>query len=417
MSDFYQTGVVTTLHRLGAQTVDALQDQLEYFAQQKSIALVLPALYSEFERPAMDGILRELSQVRFVKQFVITMARTTEVQLRDAMERLSVLPGSLRVVWNDGPRIQHLYKTLEENGLGVGPDGKGRSCWMAYGYVLASQEAEVIALHDCDIVNYSRDLLARLCFPVVHPSTDFEFCKGFYARVSDRMHGRVTRLYITPLIRALEAIFGYHSFLVYLDSFRYALAGEFAMHAYLARVNRIPSDWGLEIGVLAEIYRNCSLKRICQVDIAENYEHKHQELSKEDPTKGLKKMAVDIAKILFRTLAAEGMTFDAGTMQRLMIRYVRTAEDTITRYHADAMINGLKFDRHEEETAMETFARALKLAMDEFFSDPLGAPLIPNWNRITSALPGFLGALREAVEADSADFAAGKKESSDAMRA
>jgi glucosyl-3-phosphoglycerate synthase len=197
---------------------------------------------------------------------------------------------------------------------------------------------------------------------------------------------------------------------VYLDSFRYPLAGEFAMQADLARVNRIPSDWGLEVGVLAEIYRNCAVKRVCQVDIAENYEHKHQDLSKGDPSQGLMKMAVDISKTLFRILAGEGVTFDTGTMQRLMISYVRTAEDTITRYHADAMINGLIFDRHTEETAVETFAQALKLATDEFFADPLGSPLIPNWNRITSALPGFLGALREAVEADYTEFAPRKKE-------
>ena len=30
----------------------------------------------------------------------------------------------------------------------------------------------------------------------------------------------------------------------------------------------------------------------------------------------------------------------------------------------------------------------------------MGAPQIPNWNRVTSALPDFLDALREAVEAD-----------------
>ena len=140
------------------------------------------------------------------------------------------------------------------------------------------------------------------------------------------------------------------------------------------------------------------------MDIADNYEHKHQELSPDDPSKGLMKMAVDIAKILFRILAAEGVTFDVGTMQRLLVRYVRTAEDTITRYHADAMINGLIFDRHDEETAVETFARALKLATEDFFADPLGAPLIPNWNRVSSALPGFLGAVRDAVEADNAEF-------------
>jgi glucosyl-3-phosphoglycerate synthase len=254
-------------------------------------------------------------------------------------------------------------------------------------------------------VNYNRELLARLCYPVLNPNLNFEFCKGYYARVSDRMHGRVTRLFITPLIRALESLFGFLPFLRYLDSFRYPLSGEFAMQADLARINRIPSDWGLEIGVLAEIYRNCSKKRVCQVDIADNYEHKHQELSPGDPSKGLMKMALDIAKTLFRVLSAEGVTFETGNMQTLLTRYVRTAEDNISRYHADAMINGLIFDRHEEETAVETFARALKQATEDFFADPLGKPLIPNWARVSSALPGFLGALSEAVETDNAEYA------------
>jgi len=312
MADFYQTGAVTTLHRLGNGKLEALEQLVEYFAEQTPIALVLPALYAEFEKPAMEGILRELSHVRYVKQFVVSMAKTSPEQLREAQKRLAVLPGEVRVVWNDGPRLQKLYQMLEENGLHIGPDGKGRSCWMAYGYVLASRQAEVIALHDCDIVNYSRELLARLCFPVVHSSINFEFCKGYYARVSDRMHGRVTRLFVTPLIRTLEAMFGFLPFLYFLDSFRYPLAGEFAMQADLARVNRIPSDWGLEIGVLAEIFRNCSLKRVCQVDIADNYEHKHQGLSPGDPEKGLMRMTVDIAKTLFRTLAAEGVVLSEG---------------------------------------------------------------------------------------------------------
>jgi len=404
MSDFYQTGVVTTLHRLGMPNLDAIEQQLLYFSEQQPIALVLPVLFSDFEKPPMRRILCELRQVRYLKQIVLALGRTTRAQLRDVVETLVDLPAPVRILWNDGPRIQKLFRTLEENGLTIGPDGKGRSCWMASGYVLAARQADVIALHDCDIVNYNRDLLARLCYPVVHTSIDVEFCKGYYARVGDKMYGRVTRLFMTPLIRALEETVGYHPFLGYLDSFRYPLAGEFAMQADLARVNRIPSDWGLEVGVLAEVYRNTSVKRVCQVDISENYEHKHQELSKGDPSQGLMKMAVDIGKILFRTLAAEGVTFDAATMQRLMIRYVRTAEDTITRYHADAMINSLIFDRHEEETAVETFARALKLASEEFFADPLGAPLIPNWNRVTAALPGFLGALCEAVDGDSREL-------------
>ncbi len=404
MSDFYQTGVIATLHSLGKPNLEQLEQQLERFSEQQPIALVLPALYSEFEKPAMESILNELARVKFVRQFILTSARTDKKQLADIKQRLSILQGNVRVVWNDGPRVQKLYQTLEENGLNPGPDGKGRSCWMAYGYALACQNVDVIALHDCDIVNYSREMLARLVYPVVNPNINFEFCKGFYARVTDRMHGRVTRLFVTPLIRSLTSLFGHLPFLVYMNSFRYPLAGEFAMQADLARVNRIPYDWGLEVGVLAEVYRNCSLKRICQVDIAQNYEHKHQELSQGDPSKGLMKMAVDIAKALFRNLSSEGVSFDSGRMQTLLTHYVRMAEDTITRYHADAMINGLIFDRHEEETAVETFAQALKIASQEFFADPLGSPLIPNWNRISSALPGFLGALKEAVDGDNPEF-------------
>lgn len=405
MADFYQTGVVATLHRLGSDRAAHLEQQLERYTEVQPLALVLPALHTEFEKPAMEGILRELSQVRYVQQFVLGLDKADEDQFREVQRRLAVLSGDVKILWNDGPRMQALYQVLEDNALKTGPDGKGKTCWMAYGYVLASRKADVIAVHDCDIVNYDRQMLARLVYPVVNPNISFEFCKAYYARVSDRMHGRVTRLLISPLVRALESLFGHHPFLEYLDSFRYPLAGEFAMQADLARVNRIPSDWGLEVGVLAEIYRNCSIKRVCQVDIADNYEHKHQELSQGDPTQGLMKMAVDISKSLFRILSAEGVTFTAGAMQTLLTRYVRTAEDSITRYHADAMINGLIFDRHEEETAVETFAQALKLATEEFFADPLGSPLIPNWSRISAALPGFLGALQEAVEADNREFA------------
>jgi glucosyl-3-phosphoglycerate synthase len=400
VSDFYQTGLVATLHRLGESQIESLESQLERFAAPAPLALVLPVLQRDFEQAAMATILEELQQVRYVDQFVVSMSGMTKEQFREAKRRLGALPGEVHVVWNDGPGLTKLYRMLEDHGLQIGPDGKGRSCWLAFGYVLAVGRARVVALHDCDIVNYNRQMLARLCYPVMNPNLPFEFCKGYYARLSDRMHGRATRLLITPLVRSLAYVCGNVRFLNYLDSFRYALAGEFSMHADLARVNRIPSDWGLEVGVLAEIYRNSSLKRICQVDIADNYEHKHQELSPDDPGKGLMKMAVDIAKALFRILAAEGVRFDGGAMRSLQVNYVRTAEDMIIRYDADAMINGLHFDRHEEETAVETFARALKLAAEEFFADPLGAPPLPNWTRVASALPAFPEALKEAVEAD-----------------
>ena len=214
------------------------------------------------------------------------------------------------------------------------------------------------------------------------------------------MHGRVTRLLMTPLIRSLSKIVGPQPLLAYMDSFRYVLAGEFAMDVDLVRTVRIPGDWGLEVGMLGEVYRNTSLRRICQVGIADRYDHKHQDVSIDDPTTGLMKMTVDICKSLFRQLAAEGVEMSSGTFRTLQAAYVRTAEDTLLRFHHDAMLNGLDFDRHAEESAVEAFARAVQIASKQFLDDPLGAPLIPNWNRVIAAMPTIFDDLRDAVRAD-----------------
>lgn len=400
MSDFYQTGVVTTLHRLKSGGLERLERELAEFREVLPVGLVLPALYSEFETPAMAGIVEELRKAHYLKRIVLALARADKQQLAKARSFFNGFDVPVTSLWIDSPKIQALLGILEENGLSAGGDGKGRSCWLSYGYILACEDCEVIALHDCDIRNYSRELLARLCYPVANPNLSIEFCKGFYARVTDRMHGRVTRLFMTPLIRAMESFQTSAPFLRFLDSFRYPLAGEFAMRANLARVNRIPGDWGLEVGVLAEVFRNCSVSRICQTDLTDNYEHKHQTLSQDDPSQGLSRMSCDIAKSLFRTMASEGLVFTADHFRGLQVRYVRMAEDTINRYYADALLNGLHFDRHAEELAVATFARGLKRAADEFLADPKGMPLIPNWNRVLAALPDFLDQLREAVESE-----------------
>jgi glucosyl-3-phosphoglycerate synthase len=255
-------------------------------------------------------------------------------------------------------------------------------------------------LHDCDIVSYRREYLARLCYPLANPNLGYEFCKGYYSRVTDRLHGRVTRLFFTPLVRTLQQLVGPHPLLTYLDSFRYPLAGEFAMVRDLAWVNRIPGDWGLEIGILAEVYRNCASRRVCQADIADAYEHKHQTLSPDDPEKGLLKMCVDIAKSLFRHLASEGVVLGDAELKTLRATYLRMAEEAIRRYEDSAAINSLKFDRHSERTAVETFLKGIKLASEVFQKDPLGVPMISNWSRVAAAVPDVFDRLIDAVEED-----------------
>jgi glucosyl-3-phosphoglycerate synthase len=400
MSDFFQTGAIATLHRLGRQDVKRLEEELCGYARETPIALVLPCHVKELGTKALRNVVKELRSVKYLDQIVVGIDQANARDWAKAKKVFSQLPQRPTLLWLHGPRMQRLYARLDEADLAVVPAGKGRNVWTCFGYVLASEKARMVAVHDCDIITYSRELLARLCYPVAHPNAGFDFCKGYYARFTSRLNGRVMRLLVTPLLRSLKSILGPHPFLVYMDTFRYPLAGEFSMSIDLVWRNRIPADWGLEVGLLADVFRNSAAKAICQSELCDNYDHKHQELSVRDPEKGLNKMAIDIGKSMFRTMAAEGIKLDTGLFDTLLSAYVRQAEDAMRHYAADADINGLTFDRHEEEVAVMTFVRSIRTAARTFLEDPLGSALIPNWNRVESALPTFLTELYEAVQRD-----------------
>jgi hypothetical protein len=219
------------------------------------------------------------------------------------------------VLWNDGPRLRALDGAAELD-LAPREEGKGRNVWYCMGFMLGARRVESIAMHDCDILTYERSLLARLIYPVANPQFNYEFCKGFYARVANgKINGRVSRLLVTPLLRALKKTLGRSSTSTIMDSFRYPLAGEFSFRRDVLTDLRIPSDWGLEIGVLSEMYRNYSNNRLCQVDIADNYDHKHQSLSADDASAGLSRMSIDICKALFRKLATRGVVFSSESFR------------------------------------------------------------------------------------------------------
>ncbi len=406
MGDFYQNGIVTTLHNLTRRPVEDLERELLTFSKTRPMGLVLPSLYSELEGPALANIVEELKAVPYLDQIVIGLDRADEGQYRHAMEYFSGLPQNVKVLWNDGPRLKAIDEKLRDQGLAPSEMGKGRNVWFCFGYMLASGQVKSIALHDCDILTYSRDLLARLIYPVANPSFNYMFCKGYYARISDSsMNGRVSRLLVTPLLRALKKVCGQRDFLDYMDSFRYPLAGEFSLRRDVITDLRIPSDWGLEIGVLSEMRRNYATNRICQVDIADNYDHKHQDLSPDDASKGLSKMSLDICKALFRKLATNGEVLSTEEFRTIKATYYRIALDFIETYQNDALINGLTIDRHREEKAVEMFASNVMDAGNYFLENPMDAPFIPSWSRVASALPNLMDELVEAVELDNRDFA------------
>jgi glucosyl-3-phosphoglycerate synthase len=400
MADFCQNGVITTLQKLRERPLEEIERELKTIARKRKMVLLLPALVTEFEGTAMPRIINELKEVDYLDRIVLSLDRADESQFKRIRQIMSVLPTDMQVVWHDGPRMQALRKELTAAEFNLENPGKGLSVWISLGYILSDQDVYAIALHDCDIVNYKREILARLIYPVVHPALSFEFSKGYYARVTDRLYGRVTRLYYTPLIRTLKRILGYNAFIEYLDNFRYALSGEFAFDTSLARGIRISPTWGLEVSLLSEIYQKTSVNRICQVEIIDTYEHKHQLLEKGKPTEGLIRMATEIGKALFRVLSQDGLVMSDAFFRTLLTTYIQESRIAIEKYHALALLNGLTYDRHEEIEAVDAFVTAMKRAIDEFVGDPIGIPMMAAWVRVEAAIQNFSEKLKEAVEED-----------------
>ncbi|HEY7884728.1 MAG TPA: glycosyl transferase [Cellvibrionaceae bacterium] len=405
MSDFFQNGRISTLHNLGNRPIEELEAELVEMGKQKPMCLILPCLYSELEGPALGNIVDELSKVPFLDEIIIGLDRADAEQYRKAKEFFSRLPQKHSILWNDGPRLKAVDKVLDEVGLAPRELGKGRNVWYCLGYALAKGRAKAVALHDCDIVTFKRDIVAKLFYPVVHPTFNYVFCKGYYYRAANgKLNGRVSRLLVTPLVRALQKVCGHDDYLDFIDSFRYPLAGEFSMIMDVVSSIRIPSDWGLEIGVLSEVNRRYSDERVCQVDIADAYDHKHQDMSADNPDGGLAKMSTDISKSFFRKLAIKGTVFTPEAFRTIKASYYRLALDLVDRYHNDAVINGMSLDRNQEENTVELFTKCIMRAGEQFLNDPTERPFMANWSRVLSAVPDVYSRLLEAVEADSTEL-------------
>ncbi len=401
MADFFQNGIVSVLQNLGDRPLEHLEEELKKLSKRRNMVLLLPALYSEFETPAMMRIIEELKQVTYLHKIILGLDCATREQFLHAKSLMSVLPVDVDVLWNDGPRIQACYRELEKAGFpGLDTPGKGRNVWTMMGYGLHDESSYAFALHDCDIVNYSRQIVARLLYPIIHPALDYEFNKGYYSRVTSQLHGRVTRLMFSPFIHSLQKVKGHSSYLSYMDSFRYALSGEFSFIRSLGRGIHISPNWGLEVSTLGEVYKNTSNRRICQTEIMQSYEHKHQELGSKEGDDGIFKMATDIAKTVFRTMAQEGVVFSAQDFKTLAATYYQESRFEISKYVALSKLNNLHYCREKEIQATEIFQQAIYEAACRFDDDPMGVPTNSPWISVRSVLPDFSDHLAEAVALD-----------------
>ncbi|MDY6863970.1 MAG: glycosyl transferase [Thermodesulfobacteriota bacterium] len=418
MADFHQEGTITTLHALyGAfdneKYLSLLEHKLEEYSRHIKIGLLLPSLYAELQNPqVIDRIINEIQKVNYIHCVVVALGGAPdEAKFQEAKKyfgRLQTPKRDLKIVWVDGPRIQQIFKEIQNRDIPTGVQGKGQSVWIAMGYIFAREDCDVIALHDCDIVTYNRILLGRLIEPTANPNNDFEFCKGYYVRISPTeraMKGRVTRLFVTPFVDAMMHLMhdvGMHEleiFFSYHRTFNYPLAGEFSFATRLARGINIAYDWGLEVSTLSEVYHRVIARKIAQIDLIPNYEHKHQDLSPSDANKGLNRMVTDIAKFYLNYMRSHGVPLDNAFVDMIRQTYYQNALLFIKNYSDDAEVNGLSLDRHQEELTVRYFRDFLWNAWEKSKNQSEDT-LIPSWNRVTYSLPEIYTMLMEAVEKD-----------------
>ena len=114
------------------------------------------------------------------------------------------------------------------------------------------------------------------------------------------MNGRVARLLVFPILNALEKTIGKSEYLDFMKSFKYPLV-EFSLEEIFSRIKNFirlgNRNWNF-----VRNERNFSPQNICQVDLADTYDHKHQDLSIDDENKGLSRMSIDIIKTFIKNL-------------------------------------------------------------------------------------------------------------------
>ncbi len=405
MGDFSQNGIVSTLHDFGTKSTNEIEKDLLNFSKERKMELILPCLYSELEGSALPNIVDQISKTKYLNHVIIGLDKASESQAKKAWKFFKKINVPFTILWNDGPKLKKLDNELKKKNLSPNEMGKGRNVWYCIGMCISRDTARSVALHDCDIKTYDRRMLAKLFYPVVNPLFNFEFCKGYYPRIANnKMNGRVARLLVGPLLTALEKTIGKSDYINFMKSFKYPLAGEFSFRRNVLPELRISSDWGIEVGILSEMQRSFSPNNICQVDLADTYDHKHQELSIDDETQGLSKMSIDIIKTFIKKLATQGNSFSREKFRSLKATYYRSALDLIDIYRSDAEMNGLKFDSHKEEEAVELFAVNIMKAGEAFYINPMDTPFIPTWSRVKSAIPDFLVRLNKAVSEDNKKF-------------
>ena len=225
-----------------------------------------------------------------------TVGKVISMMKKELMEIAPLLDEIVLIDSNSTDRTREIAK---EEGISVyihqlllerlgARSGKGEALWKS----LLVTSGDIIVWVDTDIVN----IHPRFVYGIIGPlllNPQVQLVKGFYRRplkVGDKMQagggGRVTELTARPLLNL---------FYPELSGVVQPLAGEYAGRREALECVPFFSGYGVETGLLIDIYERYGLNAIAQVDLLERIHH-NQHLE------ALSKMSFAIIQTVFRKL-------------------------------------------------------------------------------------------------------------------
>jgi glucosyl-3-phosphoglycerate synthase len=255
------------------------------------------------------------------------------------------LPDQVIVVDADSPDgtadVARAYgaEVYSENELmrGLGPaQGKGDAMWRA----LSVARGDIVMFADADTADFEEHFVYGTLGPLL-ADPQLQFVKAAFRRPFKQGEekildggGRVTELMAKPLINL---------FYPELAGFVQPLAGEFAARRDV--LSRVPffTGYGVEIGMLIDVFEQVGLGAMAQVDLGTR-QNRHQSLA------SLSRMS----SVVLRTVAArEGLSSSLDDL--------------------DATVQGL-WELHQPDTYLHAVATETGLHLDEYLNELVERP-------------------------------------------
>jgi glucosyl-3-phosphoglycerate synthase len=223
--------------------------------RRRSVSVCVPARECATTVGEIVGVLKGLRDAGAIDQVVVLDAASPD--------------GTAKLAEEAGALVLQEAELMPEYGHVL---GKGDAMWRA----LPSLEGEVVCFLDADTEEFGAHFVTGLLGPLVcePEASEVSFVKAFYRRplhAGDDQEGggRVNHLTARPALAV---------FYPQLAEVRQPLAGEVAARREL--LERLPfvTGYGVEVGMLIDVWSEVGLEGIAQVDLDE-HRHAHQPLS------------------------------------------------------------------------------------------------------------------------------------------